>query len=140
MEIAYAQITVTELLIIGAIVAFALTADHFLDPLARILVGRPDRYAGGAGRDTGGLALYFRPTCPYCVKVLATMRRLGLRLELRNITRDRAAREALIEHGGKRQVPCLRIEEDGKDTQWLYESADISAWLRERFGPEAGKA
>jgi len=34
--------------------------------------------------------------------------------------------------GGKRKVPCLRIEEDGK-TEWMYESNDIIAYLEQRF-------
>lgn len=41
MEIILAKVTATELLVIGAILAFALTADHLLDPVARAVAGRP---------------------------------------------------------------------------------------------------
>ena len=32
--------------------------------------------------------------------------------------------------GGKRQVPCLRIEATPGEVQWLYESMDIIAYLQ----------
>ena len=67
--------------------------------------------------------LYYRPTCPYCVKVLSFMNGAGIELELRNIQDPAIARE-LVAIGGKQQVPCLVI--DGKA---LYESDDIIAYL-----------
>ena len=45
---------------------------------------------------------------------------------MRDLQSDTGARDALIEIGGKGQVPCLVI--DGKP---LYESADIVRWLEE---------
>ena len=48
---------------------------------------------------------------------------------MRDLNVDAGAREALIEIGGKGQVPCLII--DGKA---LYESADIVRWLEENAG------
>lgn len=41
--------------------------------------------------------------------------------------------EELIKQGGKRQVPCLRIEQ-GSKVKWLYESADIVAYI-EKYKP-----
>jgi glutathione S-transferase len=41
----------------------------------------------------------------------------------------------LIEGGGRRTVPCLRIDGDDGQRVWMYESADIVAWLEERFAP-----
>jgi glutathione S-transferase len=41
-------------------------------------------------------------------------------------------RAELIAGGGKGQVPCLRIETDDGNVRWLYESADIIAYLREQ--------
>ena len=32
--------------------------------------------------------------------------------------------------GGKRRVPCLRIEATPGEVQWLYESMDIIAYLQ----------
>ena len=37
---------------------------------------------------TGDLALYHFPTCPYCVRVFIALKRMGLKLEMRNIHRD----------------------------------------------------
>ena len=68
--------------------------------------------------------LYFKPTCPYCVKVLSFMQRADIECEMRN-TLDADVAAELIAIGGKRQVPCLVI--DGKA---LYESDDIIAYLQ----------
>lgn len=81
---------------------------------------------------TANLALYQFRACPFCVRVRHAMRRLGLNIELRD-ARGNPARAAELRHqGGRYQVPCLRIEENGEST-WLYESADIIAWLEQRF-------
>jgi glutaredoxin len=71
------------------------------------------------------LVLYYKPTCPFCAKVLDFMEEDGIELPLRNILTDDAALKTLIEVGGKKQVPCLFI--DGKP---MYESGDIVKWLR----------
>ena len=71
--------------------------------------------------------LYYKPTCPYCVKVLRFMEQNDIELPLRN-TLDEDTAQELIRIGGKRQVPCLVI--DGKA---LYESDDIIAYLRDRI-------
>jgi glutaredoxin len=76
--------------------------------------------------------LYQFEACPYCRKVSRDMRLLGLHIESPNIKRDPMARGELIAGGGKKQVPCLRIEEAGK-VRWLYESRDITGYLRARF-------
>ena len=57
------------------------------------------------------------------------LERLNLEIPMRDLNVDAGAREALIEIGGKGQVPCLII--DGKA---LYESADIVRWLEENAG------
>lgn len=83
---------------------------------------------------TATLALYHFPTCPFCIKVRRTMRRLALDIELRDARSDETHRAALLAGGGKPQVPCLRIvEADGAQT-WLYESDAIVAWLNREFG------
>lgn len=73
------------------------------------------------------LELYYYPECPYCQKVLRALNALGCAdaVTLRNIHAESAARQTLVEVGGKQQVPCLFI--DGAP---LYESDDIVAWLR----------
>lgn len=76
------------------------------------------------------LELFYRPTCPYCQKVLRYMAAAGIEgaVTLRNIATDAEADATLVRVGGKRQVPCLFI--DGTP---LYESDDIVAWLGENL-------
>ena len=76
--------------------------------------------------DSHGLVLYYRPTCPFCVRVLKRMKDLGIEgaITLKNISDDEEAEATLISVGGKRQVPCLFI-----DGEPLYESDDIVTWL-----------
>lgn len=76
--------------------------------------------------DSHDLVLYYRPTCPFCVRVLKRMKDLGIEgsITLKNIYDDEEAEATLISVGGKRQVPCLLI-----DGEPLYESGDIVAWL-----------
>jgi len=78
---------------------------------------------------TKDLVLYQLPACPFCVKVRRTIKRNGLNIELRSINKNEAYREELINQGGKRTVPCLRIEKENK-VQWLYESNAIINYLQ----------
>jgi glutaredoxin len=79
---------------------------------------------------TQNLSLYQLPSCPFCVKVRRTMKREGLNIELRNINQKNDFREELIREGGKRTVPCLRIEKPNGDVEWLYESNDVVSHLQ----------
>ena len=80
---------------------------------------------------TQNLSLYQLPSCPFCVKVRRTMKREGLNIELRNINQKNDYREELIREGGKPTVPCLRIEKEDGQVQWLYESNDVVSHLQE---------
>lgn len=71
--------------------------------------------------------LYMKKTCPYCLKVLRYMEDAGLTMELRDIMQPENQSE-LIRIGGKKQVPCLVI-----DDRAMYESDDIIAYLKENF-------
>lgn len=82
------------------------------------------------------LTLYHRPTCPFSMRVCVALARLDVPIERRNITTDAEARRELVTGGGRQQVPCLRIDESPQ-TRWLYESADIIAYLEEHFGTRA---
>jgi len=44
-------------------------------------------------------------------------------------TSDRENATALMQGGGKTQVPCLRIEQADGSVQWMYESDDIIRYL-----------
>lgn len=75
--------------------------------------------------------LYQYDSCPYCARVRRFLAEAGLDLPMKDTLRDPEARRELIAGGGSPQVPCLRIERDGR-VQWLYESLDIIDYLRGR--------
>ncbi|MEW6119339.1 MAG: glutaredoxin [Pseudomonadota bacterium] len=110
---------------------FLLLGDRLTRP--KSMVRTPEAQAAVDARSRT-LALYHFPTCPFCIKVRRTLRRLALDIELRDARGDATHRAALIDGGGKAQVPCLLITAaDGKQT-WLYESDAINAWLEREFG------
>ena len=75
-------------------------------------------------------ALYHLRHCPYCKRTIEVMQSKNLNIELRDIDKVSAFNDELIQQGGKRQVPCLKITENGHDT-WMYESADIIQYLNQ---------
>lgn len=79
------------------------------------------------------LALYQFQTCPFCIKVRQEMRRLSLPIERRDAQHDTAHRTALLQGGGTVKVPCLKISDGQGQSQWLYDSAAIVAYLQARF-------
>ncbi len=70
-------------------------------------------------------------TCPFCIKARLEMGRLSLPITLRDAQHDK---ETLLQGGGKVQTPCLRINGDDGQVQWMYESGDIIRYLQQRFG------
>lgn len=78
------------------------------------------------------LALYQFNACPFCVKTRRTMHKLNLPIKLKDAKNNDQNRQFLLEQGGKIQVPCLRIQSEGKD-EWLYDSKAINAYLTNRF-------
>lgn len=72
--------------------------------------------------------LYYKPTCPFCQRVLQMAENLGVEFDLKDISEDEAIAAELIEKGGKRQVPFLIDTE--KDVS-MYESSDIIEYIRE---------
>ena len=77
------------------------------------------------------MTLYYKTTCPYCLRVLSFMESNGITMDMADIAQSSHAAD-LVRIGGKRQVPCLVI--DGKA---LYESADIIEYLK-GIGQEEG--
>lgn len=114
--------------ILGALI---LAWDRTFRP--RALERSPEDQARVA-RETQGWVLYQFEACPFCVKVRRELARLGLTLELRDVKKSEAAHRELLEGGGEIQVPCLRIPRAGGTDQWMYESSEINAFLRSRFG------
>ncbi len=82
---------------------------------------------------TAGLKLYQYEACPFCVKVRRAMKRHALNIETRDVKRSETAREELLAGGGDLQVPCLRIQGEQGQVQWMYESRDIIGYLERRF-------
>ena len=78
------------------------------------------------------MALYQFRACPFCVKTRRALHKLNVPMTLRDAKNDPKARLELEQQGGKIQVPCLRIEENGQTT-WLYESKAIASYLQQRF-------
>lgn len=72
------------------------------------------------------LVLYYFDACPYCQRVMTTIKRLRVKVDYQNIMEDEAAMEKLVEDTGRRTVPCLYI--DGRP---MHESQDIMNWLEE---------
>lgn len=98
-------------------------------------VSRSDEEQARVDAATRDLALYHYDSCMFCARVRKAMAALGLNIELRNIHGDREHYRALVTHGGRTTVPCLRIGPgaDG-EARWMYESADIIRYLVEQFG------
>ena len=94
---------------------------------------RPPQAQRAVQEATRGLALYQFYACPFCIKTRRAIHALNLQIETRDARNDPRHRQALKSGGGMIQVPCLRIEEGG-EVRWMYESAQIIAYLERRFG------
>ena len=70
------------------------------------------------------MTLYYKPTCPYCLKVLAYMEEQDSAMDMRN-TLEPGVADELVQINGKTQVPCLVV--DGTP---MLESDDIIAYLQ----------
>ncbi len=70
-----------------------------------------------------GLTLYYKPTCPYCRKVMAYMQDQDIEIEMRN-TMEPGVVDDLYALNGRSQVPCLVINGEP-----MLESDDIIAYL-----------
>lgn len=85
---------------------------------------------------TSQLTLYQYKACPFCVKVRRAMKRQGLNIEVRDVKRSASAKSELLSGGGNLKVPCLRIKQDERESQWMYESQNIIGYLEEQFVTE----
>ena len=84
-------------------------------------------------QDLRSMTLYQLYACPFCVKTRRTLHRLNLPMEIRNVQQGSPYRQELETGGGRLQVPCLRLQDQGEDV-WMYESSDIIRYLNSRFG------
>lgn len=83
---------------------------------------------------TADMTLYQFMACPFCIKTRRGIHKLGLNIQTLDAMNNAQARSELQQMGGKTQVPCLRIQEEGKDDAWLYESSEIIQYLEQKFG------
>ncbi len=79
------------------------------------------------------MALYQFRTCPFCMKVRRTLRALSLPIELRDAQHNAQHRADLLQGGGQIKVPCLRVTDTQGQDHWIYDSALIIQYLRQRF-------
>ena len=78
-------------------------------------------------------SLYQFYTCFFCMRVRRIINKLDIPIEYRDVQQNFDYRNELLREGGSIQVPCLRIEKDGK-TRWMYESREIIDYLERHFG------
>ena len=85
---------------------------------------------------TRHLSLYCAPTCVFCLKVRLLIRKLNLKIQIKNVLTSMDAQQELIEQGGRPMVPCLCIQRSDGTREWLYESSDINHYLRRKFNQQ----
>lgn len=98
----------------------------------RVAVAYCAAFSGRRNPLTETYQLFQYDRCPFCRRVLQFMKSAGIDIETRDTLRDPEAFRELVRGGGRSTVPCLKIESE-EGIRWLYESADIIAYLRERF-------
>ena len=74
------------------------------------------------------VALFYKPTCGYCRKVLQFLEQNNISIPLKNISESLEIRDELITIAGKTQTPCLVVS--GKS---LHESDDIIQWFEDNW-------
>ncbi|NML84894.1 glutaredoxin domain-containing protein [Polaromonas sp.] len=79
------------------------------------------------------LVLYQYKTCPFCIKVRQEISRLSLKIQRVDAQHEGRDRQELLQRGGHAKVPCLKITDSAGNTQWLYDSEKIKAYLQARF-------
>ena len=79
------------------------------------------------------LVLYQYRTCPFCIKVRQEISRLSLKIHRIDAQHEGHNRQELLQRGGQAKVPCLRITDPAGNSQWLYDSEKIRAYLQGRF-------
>lgn len=117
----------TVRLILGGII---VAADKLFPPK---VIERSAIQQEKINQNAKNLALYQFTSCPFCIKVRRRSIRLSIPLETRNILKNKHWHSELETQGGKRKVPCLRIEDEAGKVSWLYESQAINDYLGERF-------
>jgi glutaredoxin len=88
-------------------------------------------------KETEKLSLYQYKACPFCVKVRRSLKRNSLNVVTKEAKRCETAKDELVNGGGQLKVPCLKIESENGDVNWMYESSEIINYLDQRFAAKA---
>ena len=114
--------------VIRAVLGWILiTLDRVFPPRIRPLTAEQK---AKLDQNTQGWILYHFEGCPFCIKVRRQIRRLGLRIESREVLKNPQFKAELLQGGGEIQVPCLKIPASGQDSErWMYESTAINDYL-----------
>jgi len=120
----------------GARAGWRLPVPRALDDVDSMLASAVRLGRGARCRRTRELAgvlpliLYNMEGSPYCRKVREALSELDLEHVVRNVPKGSPKRAALVERGGKMQVPYLI---DPNTDRALYESDDIVAYLEAEY-------
>ncbi len=93
-----------------------------------------EHYAASETATEDRLALYFSATCPFCQRVMKTIDRLGLDVEMRDVIADRDQRDELVDARSRATVPVLWIQSPDGTVRWMPESRDIIQYLESMYG------
>ena len=115
--------------VLGALI---LILDRLFAPKAEVRRGTAEQAEIDA--KLSGWTLYHLEACPFCVKVRREMKRLVICMPMKEINADPRNHDELMTGGKIDQVPCLRYLDDTGAEKWMYESDEINAFLRNRFG------
>lgn len=76
------------------------------------------------------LTLYYKPSCPFCQRVLSVAQNLNITFDLKDISENESALTELMEKSGVKQVPYL-VDTDKNVA--MGESNDIIEYIREHY-------
>jgi glutaredoxin 2 len=81
------------------------------------------------------LELFYYDQCPFCQRVLNTIKTLGLeeKIQFKNTLTDQNNAAFHSQKTGRNSVPCLYI-----DDQPMFESGDIMNWLTQNVEKTKG--
>jgi glutathione S-transferase len=100
--------------------------------LKRLEKRRYADYYSGAKKTITGHTLYHFQISPYSARARKAVFQNKLDIPFKDILEDEHAYLEMITGGKKDQVPCLKIEKNGK-VEWMYESRAIAQYLSIQF-------
>ncbi len=77
---------------------------------------------------TPELDFYYYDSCPYCQRVLGTIKKNNIKVNYKDIHEGTVNMQKLLQITGRRTVPCMFINGDP-----MFESLDIMNWLEKNL-------